>query len=243
MRIKGSSIFRRYTQNAVSLRGAVAIGFLPVAALYAQEVCGTASSRSSASAQTGKPRSQPGGSSRQAPAISPLSAAGKWRNFLAETISPLTLGAGVFNGGFSQLTNSDPRYGRNSEAFAQRFGASLADIATQNFFGDFLLASAFHEDPRYFPKGAPYSKLSRFRYAISRAIVIRTDAGGNSFNWSNVLGTAMSAGLSNAYYPPPSRTGGAMLIHFATGVAGAGFANLAPEFWPDVKRKVFKRHA
>jgi hypothetical protein len=84
--------------------------------------------------------------------------------------------------------------------------------------------------------------LSRFAYAVSRAVVIRTDAGGRSFNWSNVLGTAMSAGLSNAYYPPPSRTGGAMMIHFATSVAGAGFANLAPEFWPDFKKKVFKRH-
>jgi len=159
-----------------------------------------------------------------------------------ETVSPITLGAGVFNGGFSHLTNSDPRYGTNSEAFAQRFGASVADIATQNFFGDFLLASAFHEDPHYLRKGAPSSKLSRFGYAISRAVIIRTDAGGNSFNWSNVLGTAMSAGLSNAYYPPPSRTGGAMIIHFATSVAGAGFANLAPEFWPDFKKKVFKRH-
>jgi hypothetical protein len=121
------SIFGRYTQSAVGLKSAaIAIAFLPVAALSAQIVCGTASaSRSSASAQAGNPRSsQPGGGSPQAPVITPLSAAGKWRNFLAETISPLTLGAGVFNGGFSQLTNSDPRYGRNSEAFAQRFGAS-----------------------------------------------------------------------------------------------------------------------
>jgi hypothetical protein len=178
----------------------------------------------------------------QLPVIAPLSISGKWHNFVAETVSPLTLGGGVFNGGLSHLTNSDPRYGTNSVAFAQRFGASIADIATQNFFGDFLLASAFHEDPRYVRKGAPYSKLSRFAYAVSRAVVIRTDSGGRSFNWSNVLGTAMSAGLSNAYYPPPSRTGGAMMIHFATSVAGAGFANLAPEFWPDFKKKVFKRH-
>jgi hypothetical protein len=159
-----------------------------------------------------------------------------------ETVSPLTLGAGVFNGGFSHLTNSDPRYGTNSEAFAQRFGASVADVATQNFFGDFVLASAFHEDPRYFRRGPQYSKWSRFAYAVSRAVIIRTDKGGSSFNWSDVLGTAMSAGLSNAYYPPPSRTGGAMIIHFVTSVAGAGFSNLAPEFWPDFKKKVFKRH-
>jgi hypothetical protein len=161
---------------------------------------------------------------------------------VAETVNPLTLGGGVFNAGLSHLTNSDPRYGTDSAAFAQRFGASAADITTQNFFGDCLLASAFHEDPRYVRNSAPYGKFSRFEYAVSRALVIRSDAGGSSFNWSNVLGTAVSAGLSNAYYPPPSRTGGAITIHFATSVAGAGSANLAPEFWPDFKKKVFKRH-
>jgi hypothetical protein len=212
------------------------MAFLPVAALYAQQPCGPIPPPDS----SGTP--QGGAGSRQAPVTSPLSTRGKWHNFVDETVSPFTLGGGVFNGSLSHLTNSDPRYGTNSEAFAQRFGASVADIATQNFFGDFLLASAFHEDPRYLRKGAPYSKLSRFAYAVSRAVVIRTDAGGSTFNWSNVLGTAMSAGLSNAYYPPPSRTGGAMIIHFASSVAGAGFANLAPEFWPDFKRKVFKRH-
>jgi hypothetical protein len=214
----------------VGLRStAIAIAFLLVATLYAQDT-------------TGKPTPQPGAGTAQAPLISHLSVAGKWHNFVAETVSPLTLGAGIFNAGFSHLTNSDPRYGTDSEAFAQRFGASIADIATQNFFGDFVLASAFHEDSRYVRKGVPYSKWSRFVYAVSRAVIIRTDAGGTSFNWSNVLGTAMSAGLSNAYYPAPSRTGGAMIIHFVTSVAGAGFANLAPEFWPDFKKKVFKRH-
>ncbi len=173
---------------------------------------------------------------------SPLTTGEKWQNFVDETVSPITLGGGVFNAGFSHLTNSDPRYGRDSGAFAERFGASVADIVSQNFFGDFLLASAFHEDPRYMRKGPPSGVWSRAVYAVSRAVIIRSDAGGNTFNWSNVLGTAMSAGLSNAYYPSPSRTSGAMILRFVTSVAGAGFANLAPEFWPDFKRKVLKLH-
>ena len=172
-----------------------------------------------------------------------LSTAEKWKNFVDETVSPITIGGGIFNGGFSHLTQSDPRYGKDSEAFAQRFAASVADIATQNFFGDFLLASALHEDPRYMRRGPQYGGIwSRTLYAISRAVIISRDAGGTTFNWSNVLGTAMSAGLSNAYYPSLSRTSGAMAIHWATSVAGGGFANLAPEFWPDFKQKVFKRH-
>jgi hypothetical protein len=31
----------------------------------------------------------------------------------------------------------------------ERFGASVGDIISQNFFGDFLLAAAFHGDTRY----------------------------------------------------------------------------------------------
>ncbi len=165
-----------------------------------------------------------------------------WKLFLNETFSPLSAAATIFNSSFSQLTNSDPRYGRNGAAFAQRIGATAADIASQNFFGDLLIASALREDPRYFRRGEEYGFWYRFSYAISRAVVIRTASGGSSFNWDNVVGCAMTVGLTNAYYPPPSRTGGAMLINFATSIADAGFVNLAPEFWPDFRRKFFRRH-
>lgn len=165
-----------------------------------------------------------------------------WHLFWTETLGPITLGGTVFNAGFSQVTNSDPRYGKTGTAFAQRLGASAADIAAQNFFGDFLIASAFHEDPRYFRRGEQYSFLQRFNYAISRALLVRTASGTTSFNWDNVIGSAMGTGFSNLYYPSASRTGGAMLIHFATDVADNGFVNLAPEFWPDFRRKFFHRH-
>jgi len=57
----------------------------------------------------------------------------KWNNFLRETASPLTFGGGTFNTFFSQVTQTDPQYGRGGGALAERFGASVADIATQNF--------------------------------------------------------------------------------------------------------------
>lgn len=166
----------------------------------------------------------------------------RWDNFLHETAGPLTAGGGAFNAIFSQLTDSDPKYGTNGEAFAKRLGASYADIAAQNFFGDFLFASAFHEDPHYYRKGPGYSLIHRAAYAISRAMVIRKDDGRNGFNFDNVLGSAMGAGFSNLYYPSPSRTRGAVLSHFAIDIADNGFVNLAPEFWPDFRNKVFGRH-
>lgn len=163
----------------------------------------------------------------------------KWNYFLRETASPLTFGGGSFNALFSQATHTDPQYGVNGTALAERFGASLADIATENFFGDFVTASVFHEDPRYFRLGEGHGFWRRVGYAISRAVVIRKDSGGNQFNFDNFLGSAGSSAFSNVYYPPPSRTGKAYLMHFSIDVADYGFVNLAPEFWPDFRRKVF----
>jgi hypothetical protein len=172
----------------------------------------------------------------------PLSVRDKWHNFVHETVNPLLVGAGFFNAGVSRVTNSAPKYGTDSGAFAARFGASTADIASQNFFGDFLFASAFHENPRYLRRGPQYGFWSRVGYAISRAVVIRSDTGADTFNWSNVLGSATSAGLANTYYPPASRGARPTLWHFGNSVLGAGFGNLAPEFWPDFRDKFFKHH-
>jgi hypothetical protein len=181
----------------------------------------------------------PGTLRGQTPPPARLTVAGKWRNFLVETFSPLTAGSSVFNGAVSHLTNSDPKYGTNGIAFAQRVGASGADIFTQNFFGDFAVASALGEDPRYVRRGNGYSFWSRVGYAVSRSWTIRKDSGGDTFNWDNFLGTAASAEFSNLYYPPASRTGEAYALHYVTSYFGSGLGDLAPEFLPDFKAWLF----
>jgi len=172
----------------------------------------------------------------------PPSVAEKWQLFETETFSPLTVGAGAFNAAVSQVTNSTPLFGRGLwPAYPERFGSALADITTQNFFGDFLLASALHEDTRYVRLGPGHKLWSRVGYAVSRAVITHTGSGATTFNASNVLGTAMSAALSNAYYPPESRTASAAASNWATSVAGSGMVHLLPEFWPDFHAWM-KRH-
>jgi hypothetical protein len=75
--------------------------------------------------------------------------------------------------------------------------------------------------------------------------VVQKDAGGTTFNWANLAGTAASRGISTLYYPPASKTGSAIAIDYVTGFIGAGLGNLAPEFWPDVHhwlRRHFQRN-
>jgi hypothetical protein len=176
--------------------------------------------------------------------LSPPSVSEKWKFFVDETVTPLTLVAASLDATVSQLTRSAPLYGKHPwkrGAFPKRFGATVGDDVSQNFFADFVLASVLHEDTRYVRKGPVKGAWSRLGYAISRAVVTRTDAGAPTFNYANVAGCAMSAGLSNAYYPPVSRTLSDSLTNWGTNVAGAGLTNLAPEFGPDVAR-FFKRH-
>jgi hypothetical protein len=168
----------------------------------------------------------------------------KWDHFVSETWDPLTPFAAAFNAGVSQATRSTPLYGKDPwpYAYPKRVGASLGDIVSQNFFSDFLLASAFHEDTRYQRRGESHRLWPRIGWAVSRALWTRTDSGNPTFNWANVMGTAMSAALSNVYYPPASQRASAAGTNWGTSVAGSGLVNLMPEFLPDVKRWWRRRH-
>lgn len=186
--------------------------------------------------------------SEGAPANAAPSISEKWNFFERETFAPLTLGAGAFNAGVSQFSNSTPLYGREFwPAYPERFGSAVGDIVSENFFGDFLLASAFHQDTRYVRLGPGHKLWSRLGYAISRTVITKTDSGASTFNASNVVGTAMSAALSNAYYPPASRTASAATFNWATSVGSSGLVHLLREFWPDfhawTKRRLHPGHS
>jgi hypothetical protein len=172
----------------------------------------------------------------------PVTVEQKWQFFVQETFTPLTIVASAATAGESQVTNTDPKYGVGSIAMAKRFGAASVDNVTQNFFSDFVMASVLHEDTKYRRMGERHGFWSRVGYAISRAVVTRTDAGASTVNWSNFTGTALSVGLSNAYYPARSRNLNATAINWGTSSAGVGFGNLFPEFLPDFKRWLQRHH-
>lgn len=168
----------------------------------------------------------------------PLAVRDKFRLFLKESFDPYTIATGAAGAAISQTDNDDPKYGYGFKAYMQRFGAAQADITSQNFFQDGVLASWFHEDPRYFRQGPANSVLHRIVYAMSRAVITRRDSGKDSFNFSGILGMEMGIALSNAYYPPKSVNGEEVAYRTLTSFAATALGNLLPEFWPDIKEKV-----
>ncbi len=173
----------------------------------------------------------------------PPGIAERWHFFVTETFHPLTPLGGAFYAGLSDVSHSQPSYGVGAAAYGERFGAALADIAGQNFFVDFAMASAFHEDTRYVRRGPANGGIwTRVGYAISTGFVTHTESGGRTFNWANLAGTAISTGVSDLYYPPSGRRPGPMAIRFGTNVVTTGLVALFPEFWPDFRGLLVRHH-
>jgi hypothetical protein len=168
----------------------------------------------------------------------PLNAKQKWTLFVKESVDPYTVISAAAGAGLSQWGNGDPKYGPGFKPYLQRFGAAQADVTTQNFFSDAVLASLFHEDPRYFRRGPGTPVLHRVAYAMSRIAITRRDSGRDSFNFSGIVGMSLGIGLSNAYYPWRSQNGSEMGSRLATSLTAAAMGNLLPEFWPDFKQKL-----
>jgi len=107
----------------------------------------------------------------------------------------------AFLSGISQAENSEPGYGQGWEGYGKRFGAALADGTIENFMTGAILPSVLHQDPRYFQSGHG-SFTRRTFYAVSRTLITRGDNGKNEFNYSEVVGGAMSAAISTYSYHP-----------------------------------------
>ena len=131
-------------------------------------------------------------------------------------------------------------YGSGFGGFAKKYGSSIADSISGNFFRLYAFPALLHEDPRYFRMDhGPVGK--RTLHCFTSTVWTRTDDATFRFNWSKLLGTSASAGLSNAYYPAENR--GAKLTFSRIGLSylmEVG-TNSLKEFWPDLARKRKKK--
>jgi hypothetical protein len=183
-------------------------------------------------------------------------------NFLtvqnAGTLPPLTVGQkfkvvarGSFDyieypwyaalSGISQAENSETGYGQGAEGYGKRYGAAFADGTIENFMTGAVLPSLLRQDPRFYQSGQG-SFLHRTTYAISRIFVTRTDSGGQQFNYSEIVGSALSAGISTySYHPHADKTLANTASVWTTQVGLDTVTIVVKEFWPDIKRKISRK--
>ena len=169
-----------------------------------------------------------------------LTAQDKFHLFVEQTNSPFTFAAAGVSAGLSQATNSSPGFNQGWTGYGKRYGAALADSETSAFFTKFLIPVMARQDPRFKRNGKePF--LTRLFGAASQVVNTVDDDGDPAFNYSQVLGTVISASIANAYYPAESRGMRRTANRAVNGLGGAAGANVLREFWPDVKRLLIRR--
>jgi hypothetical protein len=146
-----------------------------------------------------------------------------------------------FLAGISQAENSEPGYGQGAAGYGKRYGAYFADGTIENYFTGAILPVVLRQDPRYYELGQG-KFWHRTGYAISRIFVTRTDAGGKQFNYSEIVGSAISAGISTySYHPKGDRTLPNTASVWGTQVGYDTITLVVKEFWPDIRRKLRKK--
>lgn len=145
-------------------------------------------------------------------------------------IDPMTFGITGAVAGIQQAQNDFSGYGQGAQGYAKRFGASYAEDAIGTFLGSAVLPSLFKQDPRYFYKGSG-SKRSRILYAVANSVICKGDNGHWQANYSAILGSLASGGISNLYYPASDRNGARLTFeNTLIGIGANAAANVLQEF-------------
>ena len=163
----------------------------------------------------------------------------------------------AFLSAISQWENSEPGYGQGWGAYGKRFGTAAADGTIENFTTGAVLPSLLHQDPRFY-QSSTGGFARRSEYAVSRIFVTRSDSGSTQFNYSEIVGSAMSAAISTySYHPrstyistptnphqfvPSDRTLANAADVWGSQVGYDTITIVVKEFWPDIHRKLSKKH-
>jgi len=146
------------------------------------------------------------------------------------TVDPVSFGIVGIIAGVRQANNTYSGYGQGAAGYGKRYAAAYGDFLTGTFISNAILPSLLKQDPRYFYKGTG-SKRSRILYAIANSVICKGDNGRWQANYSNILGSLASGGISNAYYPAKDRNGAALTFENAgVNIGATAAANLVQEF-------------
>ncbi len=158
-----------------------------------------------------------------------------------DSFDPSSFVLAGFYAGIGQLTDQYPTFGLGAQGYGHRFLTAYADQVSGNFLSEALVPILFHDDPRFYRLGKG-SGAKRTWVALRQLWVTRTDSGHESINAPELLGNAMAAALSNAYYPQAERTAGETLERWMVQIGSDAGFNILKEFWPDMRQHMLRRH-
>ena len=172
--------------------------------------------------------------------VPPMSAGEKFKAVTRSSFDPAQFAWYGLLAGISQADNSEPGYGQGAQGYAKRYGAAFGDGVIEGYMVGAAMPALFRQDPRYFQSGKG-GFWRRTYYAVSRIVVTRGDNGNNQFNASEILGSALGAGISTySYHPHADKTLRNTANVWGTQMSYDTLSFVVKEFWPDIRRKIHK---
>ena len=169
-----------------------------------------------------------------------LSPGEKFQLFVDNSVSVHIVTWAMLGSAVGQASDSPTGFGQGLDGYAKRFGTDMARSASGEFFGTFILASALHLDPRFYPEVRP-GFFHAVKYSVQRVFVTRNDDGRDVANWSGLAGPLLGEGLANVYWPDRNRTVGDTFFRYGLDLATRAGGNMLREYWPVFYGKI--RHA
>ena len=129
----------------------------------------------------------------------PLSLAGKFKTDVTQSLGLRGLLGAAIGSAIAQGTNTPGEWGQGADAYGQRFASSFGGYLSRQTFS-FVLETALHEDPRYFPS-TEHGKKARFWNVVKQTLITRTDSGRSTFAYATVISAFGAGQLVNTWQP------------------------------------------
>jgi hypothetical protein len=165
--------------------------------------------------------------------------------FMVATRNSFDYSSFVFVGITSLLaegTDAHPQLGKGVGGFWAYSWRGYLDKTDGNYWVDFLMPTAFHQDERYFAKGEG-GVWKRSVYASTRVLITPNFHGKNGFNTSEILGRGISQAISLSYYPSQTQTASGFAQKYAYALGRDAITNVFRELWPDINAHVLHRRS
>lgn len=159
--------------------------------------------------------------------------------FTKSSVGPVSALTVLMSAGIDTARDSPEEFGPHWGGFGKRIGYRFADRVVTNAM-EISVGSIWGEDPRYF-RVPERSTGARLAHAVKMTVVTHDRAGREMPAYARFIAVPSSAFLSNTWKPDSEDDTSDALSRVAVSFANRIAANAFAEFWPDLKRKAFRR--
>lgn len=170
----------------------------------------------------------------------PLSAKDRFKWFADSTIGVESMAAGgPVSAAWGTLFNSPEEYGPHWGGFGKRYGMRLTGVATGNAM-EAGFGALWGEDPRYHRAEGKRMK-GRVGHVIKSTFLAYDRNGKQMPAYARYIAMPGNNFLSNTWRADSEANTSDALMRTMTGFLGRMAGNAFDEFWPDLKKKIFKK--